>query len=165
MSKADLDALATEQPIVVSSSDQHTTLVNSRALELAGITAETEGPTGGIIKRDAERHSSCSGLQSRAVRRCPCPRQRYAPRRSPHATGAGAQGHRPAARALKPVVCRFHRGLLAGFSMEPASVEYLMATVNEKRDGRDARLQAEAQAVRRSSARYIASVPCRCGHS
>ena len=49
--KATLDALKTSRPIVVSSSDGHTTLVNSRALQLAGITATTPDPPSGRIDR------------------------------------------------------------------------------------------------------------------
>jgi predicted amidohydrolase YtcJ len=49
--KATLDALKTSRPIVVNSSDGHTTLVNSRALQLAGITAATPDPPSGRIDR------------------------------------------------------------------------------------------------------------------
>jgi predicted amidohydrolase YtcJ len=51
--KATLDALKTDRPIVVSSSDGHSTLANSRALQLAGITAATADPPTGRIDRDA----------------------------------------------------------------------------------------------------------------
>ncbi|NRQ37742.1 amidohydrolase [Nonomuraea sp. NN258] len=54
LTKADLDALNTKRPIVVQSSDGHTTLVNSRALQLAGITAKTKNPPDGTIERDAD---------------------------------------------------------------------------------------------------------------
>ncbi|MFE3450727.1 amidohydrolase [Nonomuraea sp. NPDC059194] len=53
LTKADLDSLNTRRPIVVSSSDGHTSLVNSRALELAGITAKTKDPSDGTIERDS----------------------------------------------------------------------------------------------------------------
>jgi predicted amidohydrolase YtcJ len=53
VSKEDLDALDTRRPIVVSSSFGHSTVVNSRALALAGITAATPDPAGGKIWRDA----------------------------------------------------------------------------------------------------------------
>lgn len=52
VTRKDLDGLATERPIAISSSDFHTMLVNSRALELAGITKDTPDPAGGIIERD-----------------------------------------------------------------------------------------------------------------
>ncbi|MFG2888053.1 amidohydrolase [Streptomyces sp. NPDC048248] len=52
LTKADLDALDTKRPIVVKSSDGHTTLVNSRALERTGITSKTDDPGGGRIARD-----------------------------------------------------------------------------------------------------------------
>ncbi|MEO3785738.1 amidohydrolase [Actinocorallia sp. B10E7] len=51
--KAILDALNTGRPIYVFSDDGHNALVNSRALELAGITKATKDPEGGVIVRDA----------------------------------------------------------------------------------------------------------------
>lgn len=45
----DLDAISTDYPIMVTRACGHCCVVNSRALELAGITAETESPEGGII--------------------------------------------------------------------------------------------------------------------
>ncbi len=48
-----LDALRTQRPIVVESSFGHTSLVNSRAVGIAGITAKTADPLGGKIGRDA----------------------------------------------------------------------------------------------------------------
>ena len=52
-SRATLDALRTTRPIIVRSSFGHTVLANSRALELAKITASTSDPVGGKIWRDA----------------------------------------------------------------------------------------------------------------
>jgi predicted amidohydrolase YtcJ len=51
--RAVLDALKTRRPIFIMSSFGHTALVNSRALELAGVTAGTPDPLGGKIGRDA----------------------------------------------------------------------------------------------------------------
>ncbi|HME38313.1 MAG TPA: amidohydrolase [Steroidobacteraceae bacterium] len=48
-----LDALKTKRPIFVASSFGHTALVNSRALDLAGVTASTPDPLGGRFGRDA----------------------------------------------------------------------------------------------------------------
>lgn len=50
--RATLDALPTTRPIVVTSSDFHTVLANSRALALAGVTAATPDPAGGRFARD-----------------------------------------------------------------------------------------------------------------
>ncbi|HEX4151211.1 MAG TPA: amidohydrolase [Steroidobacteraceae bacterium] len=50
--RATLDALNTRRPIVVVSSFGHTALVNSRAIELAGVSAATRAPLGGKIWRD-----------------------------------------------------------------------------------------------------------------
>jgi len=54
--RATLDALKTKRPIFVMSSFGHTALVNSRAIELAGITAATQAPPGGKIWRDPQGH-------------------------------------------------------------------------------------------------------------
>jgi predicted amidohydrolase YtcJ len=48
-----LDSLRTKRPIFVMSSFGHTALLNSRALQLAGITARTADPLGGKVGRDA----------------------------------------------------------------------------------------------------------------
>ena len=52
--KEDLDAIVSEKPLAVRSVDGHSIWVNSKALELAGITKETPDPPGGVIKRDPE---------------------------------------------------------------------------------------------------------------
>lgn len=48
-----LDQLKTSRPIAVTSSFYHSTLVNSRAMKLAGITAKTPDPVAGKVTRDA----------------------------------------------------------------------------------------------------------------
>jgi predicted amidohydrolase YtcJ len=53
-----LDALTTKRPIWVQSSFGHTGLVNSRALQLAGITAQTPDPLGGKVGRDMSGNPS-----------------------------------------------------------------------------------------------------------
>jgi len=53
-----LDALKTKRPIFVESSFGHTVLANSRALELAGVSAATQDPLGGKIGRDAAGNPS-----------------------------------------------------------------------------------------------------------
>ncbi len=50
--KADLAGLTTQRPIVVTSSDFHTVLANTRALALAGVSAATADPAGGKFLRD-----------------------------------------------------------------------------------------------------------------
>lgn len=59
-SRATLDALKTKRPILVRSSFGHTVLANSRALELAKLTAATKDPVGGKIWR--ESNGAPSGL-------------------------------------------------------------------------------------------------------
>lgn len=48
---ADLDKVATDQPVLVWRADRHTALCNSRALQLAGVTAQTPDPEGGRFGR------------------------------------------------------------------------------------------------------------------
>jgi predicted amidohydrolase YtcJ len=50
--RATLDTLNTHRPVFVMSSFGHTALVNTRALQLANITAATPDPLGGRIDRD-----------------------------------------------------------------------------------------------------------------
>ncbi len=52
--KSLLDAIDTERPIILWASDGHNAWANSRALELAGITAETMDPPLGVIERDPD---------------------------------------------------------------------------------------------------------------
>jgi predicted amidohydrolase YtcJ len=53
MSRAMLDVLHTQRPILVESSFGHTGLANTRALRLAAISAKTPDPLGGMYVRDA----------------------------------------------------------------------------------------------------------------
>jgi predicted amidohydrolase YtcJ len=49
-----LDAVSPDNPVILNDISGHSSLANSRALELAGITKDTPNPTGGIIERDAK---------------------------------------------------------------------------------------------------------------
>jgi hypothetical protein len=51
--KADLDAVVPDRPVYLENRDGHTAWVNSRALELAGISAGSSDPADGRIERDA----------------------------------------------------------------------------------------------------------------
>ena len=48
----DLDKVVNDRPVVLSRVDSHAIWVNSKALELAGITAATQAPDGGEIIKD-----------------------------------------------------------------------------------------------------------------
>lgn len=50
----DLDAVSTTQPVLVWRCDSHSASANSRALEVAGITAATPDPPGARFERDAD---------------------------------------------------------------------------------------------------------------
>jgi predicted amidohydrolase YtcJ len=49
---ADLDGVAPNHPVMLTRIDGHSAWLNSRGLELAGITRETKAPEGGSILRD-----------------------------------------------------------------------------------------------------------------
>ena len=51
-SKSLLDAVVPDRPVYLSAADGHSAWVNSRALQIAGVTAETEDPPNGRIERD-----------------------------------------------------------------------------------------------------------------
>ncbi|WP_234998859.1 amidohydrolase [Ruegeria sp. AU67] len=48
----ELDAVSTDLPIVIVHQSGHLGVANSKALEIAGITASSEAPPGGVIQRD-----------------------------------------------------------------------------------------------------------------
>ena len=52
--KEDIDAVVPDRPVVLNDIDGHSVWVNSKAIELAGITADTPVPTGGQIMLDPE---------------------------------------------------------------------------------------------------------------
>lgn len=49
-----LDRVSPDNPVVLNDISGHSSLANSKALELAGITKDTPNPPGGIIERDAD---------------------------------------------------------------------------------------------------------------
>ncbi|MCX8061927.1 MAG: amidohydrolase [Anaerolineales bacterium] len=53
-----LDAVVPDIPAVLYSEDYHSVWVNSKALEMAGITKDTPDPEGGVIERDANGNPS-----------------------------------------------------------------------------------------------------------
>jgi predicted amidohydrolase YtcJ len=72
--KEDLDSVVSDRPVQLSSGDGHSSWVNSKALELAGIAKGTPDPVGGIIERDPASgeptgtlRESASGLVSRVL--------------------------------------------------------------------------------------------------
>ncbi|ANN35893.1 amidohydrolase (plasmid) [Bacillus thuringiensis serovar coreanensis] len=56
--KESLDAVVKDIPVALRSEDFHSLWVNSKALELAGITKDTPNPEGGVIERNAEGEPS-----------------------------------------------------------------------------------------------------------
>jgi predicted amidohydrolase YtcJ len=51
-SRADLDAVIRDRPVYLDRADGHAAVVNSKALDIAGITRDTPDPPGGQILRD-----------------------------------------------------------------------------------------------------------------
>ena len=55
---AELDAVVSERPALLHRVDGHAIWVNSKALQLAGISRDTQDPPGGKIERDAQGNPS-----------------------------------------------------------------------------------------------------------
>ncbi|CUR59727.1 Amidohydrolase 3 [metagenome] len=53
---SDLDALVPDRPVFLVNRDHHGAWVNTRAMELAGVTARTDDPVDGHFDRDADRN-------------------------------------------------------------------------------------------------------------
>lgn len=49
-----LDEAVSDRPVILQAVDHHTVWVNSKALEVAGITAATQNPEGGMIARNSD---------------------------------------------------------------------------------------------------------------
>ena len=65
-SRALIDAVVPDRPVMLSSTDGHTTWVNSKALEIAGITKDTPDPVDGRIDRDPKTGEAIGSLQEGA---------------------------------------------------------------------------------------------------
>lgn len=64
--KSLLDKIAPNHPVIISSTGGHSLWLNSRALELAGITKDTADPLNGRIDRDPATGEPIGGLQEAA---------------------------------------------------------------------------------------------------
>ncbi len=62
-----LDQLFPDRPVYLTSSFGHAAWVNSKALEIAGIDADTEDPVAGIIERDPETGEPSGTLRETAM--------------------------------------------------------------------------------------------------
>ncbi len=103
----DLDRVVPDRPVYLDSRDGHTAWVNSKALELAGVTADTPDPDDGRIERDAD---------GRPIRRSPGGSGR--PRRTPASRGH-ARGTRRGPAAGPGRAPRPGRHQLAGRQRQP----------------------------------------------
>jgi predicted amidohydrolase YtcJ len=63
-----IDAVVPDRPVMLSSADGHTTWVNSKAIEIAGITKDTPDPKDGRIDRDPKTREAVGSLQEGAGR-------------------------------------------------------------------------------------------------
>ena len=61
-----IDAVVPDRPVILWSRDGHTTWVNSKALEVAGITKDTPDPPDGRIDRDPKTGEPSGSLQEGA---------------------------------------------------------------------------------------------------
>ena len=61
-----LDEVVSDRPVILTAYDGHTTWVNSKALELAGITKQTPSPLNGVIVRDPSTGEATGTLKESA---------------------------------------------------------------------------------------------------
>lgn len=62
-----LDEVCPDKPVILQAADGHSYWVNSKALELAGITKDTEDPANGIIVKDKETGEPTGYLKESAM--------------------------------------------------------------------------------------------------
>ncbi len=65
--KSLLDKISTDKPIYLTAADGHSAWVNSRALQIAGLTKDTPNPTNGRIERDARTGEPTGTLREDAA--------------------------------------------------------------------------------------------------
>ncbi|MEM9258176.1 MAG: amidohydrolase [Bacteroidota bacterium] len=66
--KSLLDAIIPDKPVILKSWDGHNSWVNSKALEMSGVTAETPDPKNGRIERDPVTGEPTGTLRETAMR-------------------------------------------------------------------------------------------------
>ena len=64
--RQELDAVSTDIPIMLTHQSGHLGAYNSKALAMAGITAETPNPSGGVIQREADGKTPNGVLEENA---------------------------------------------------------------------------------------------------
>lgn len=62
----DLDAVSTDIPILIIHQSSHLGVMNTKALQLLGITAETPDPSGGVIRRETNSQEPNGVLEENA---------------------------------------------------------------------------------------------------
>jgi len=67
MPKEFIDAAVADRPVLLVAESGHNVSVNSKALELAGITKDTPNPEGGVIDRDPKTGEATGYLSEEAV--------------------------------------------------------------------------------------------------
>lgn len=65
--KAQLDAVVADRPAVMTCYDGHSIWVNSKALAMAGITADTPNPTNGVVVKDPKTGEPTGHLKESAT--------------------------------------------------------------------------------------------------
>lgn len=64
--RQDLDQVSTTRPVIITHISGHVSVANSKALEMAGITADTPNPNGGRIAKDAATNEPTGVLEGGA---------------------------------------------------------------------------------------------------
>lgn len=93
--RSDLDAISSEHPIALIHVSGHLTTVNSMALDVSGIAAETPDPPGGMIRRQPGSNEPNGVMEETAT----------APLRHIYSGGYGGGGGRPVRTCARPLRC------------------------------------------------------------
>lgn len=64
---ADIDQHVSDRPVFIRRYDGHMALVNTKALQMAGITSDTKDPSGGVIYRDPKTNQPTGLLRDNAM--------------------------------------------------------------------------------------------------
>jgi predicted amidohydrolase YtcJ len=138
LNRRDLDEVSTEHPIVVGHRGGHTGVYNSRAFELAGVTASTPDPFGGEFEREggeltgkvAERARSVFDVPSNSTREeraagvaAICREMNAAGLTSVHSAGTGPADYRAYQDAYQAGDLSFRMTAMARGASFPALLE------------------------------------------
>lgn len=117
----DLDAVSADVPVIVVHQSGHLAAMNSKGLELAGVTADTPNPPGGVIRRREGSQEPDGVLEETAM----------AANVVPLLSGIGAEGFKTLARSGAALWARFGYTTAQEGRAVPPIVDLMRAVADE----------------------------------